>query len=88
MATKLLALAAAMIVAVLFALAPAPTFAEEDEVPCKPNVMCLEGNIIYGNVPTPSVVFVLDRGRLEVQRAQADRSFTRDVVESVDQAPF
>lgn len=85
MAAKIVALVAVALAA--SALAPATAGAEEHaQGTCSADV-CLDGIDIVGTVPQP-MVFVIDRGRLEIRPARADESFTREIVESLRRAPF
>lgn len=86
MTARIVALAA-VLAASLLALAPATAGAEEeDQETCAVDV-CLEGFDVFGTVPQP-MVFVIDRGRLEIHPVRANESFTREIVESLHRAPF
>jgi hypothetical protein len=83
MAARIIALVAVVIATSLLASAPSTARAEET---CSADI-CLEAIDVVGTVPQP-MVFVIDRGRLEIRPLRGDDDFTREIVESLRHAPF
>jgi hypothetical protein len=88
MAARFFALVAVVLAASLLAFAPAQAVAEEGAPgSCSDGVVCLPPVDVVGTVRQP-MVFVIDRGRLEIRPVRAEESFTREIVRSLDHAPF
>ncbi len=70
-------------------MAPSTADAEEEEVECRAGEVCQLGEIeIFGDRPWPNVVYVLQPDRLLVRNDQDEQSFTDEIIESVNLAPF
>ena len=87
---RVLLISAALVGAVIV-LTPRSVIAEEETPQC---VQGQDGVIrcgpirVFGEVPRPSAYYVVERSRLTPDRQGQDESFTQQIVESVDQAPF
>ncbi len=76
---------ATLVIAAVFI--PATATAESAE-PCPENVICLPVEDIVSVVQRPRAFYLIDRQRLRHQSTRPERSFTNEILESIDTGPF